>query len=124
MPLRLVDDDLDLSLDIPTSTSTREALRIQMERCLDPAARTPFPKLLVLSLLKILDADLQPPTRSQICYADSIAKALSMSLPREVLRFRGSMHEFLSYHAPIFNEHRERQARPTHVQNDSTNGEE
>lgn len=102
MPLRLVDDDLDLSLDIPMSWDTRQALGIQLERCLSTGANLPFEWRLICSLTKILDADLQPPTASQISYATSIAKALAISLPGEALRYKGSMIQFLSRHAPMF----------------------
>lgn len=108
MALRLVDDDLDLSLDIPMSWDSREALGIQLQRCLSTGMNVPFEWRLISSLTKILDADLQPPTASQISYAISISKALAISLPGEALRYKGSMIQFLSRHAPIFRAHCEK----------------
>lgn len=108
MPLRLVDDDLGLSMNIAMSWDYREALGIQLERCVSADTNLPFEWRLISSLIKILDADLQPPTASQISYATSIAKALAISLPGEALRYRGSMAQFLSRHAPTFKEHREK----------------
>lgn len=104
MALRLVDDDLDLSLDIPVSWDTRAAVGIQLQRCLSASSNVPFEWRLITSLTKILDADLHPPTPSQVSYATSIAMALSISLPGEALRYKGSMNQFLRRHAPTFKE--------------------
>ena len=105
MPLRLVDDDLDLSLDIAMSWNHREALGIQLERCLSTGSNAPFEWRLITSLASILDHDLQPPTQSQVSYALSIAKALAISLPGEALKYKGTMRLFLNRHAPLFREH-------------------
>jgi hypothetical protein len=110
MALRLVDDDLDLSLDIPISWETREALGVQLQRCLSTGTNVPFEWRLISSLTKILDDDLQPPTASQISYAVSIAKALAISLPGEALRYKGSMIQFLGRHAPVFKVHCEKRS--------------
>lgn len=104
MPLRLVDDDLDLSLEIAMSWNYREALGIQLHRCLSADASAPFEWRLITSLVSILDDDLQPPTKSQVSYALSIAKALAVSLPGEALQYKGSMKQFLNRHAPMFRE--------------------
>jgi len=98
--LRLVDDDYDMSLEIPVSNDFREALMIQVQRCAQEPV--PFEFRLVLSLAGILDGDLQPPTQSQVSYATSIAKALRIAVPAEALKYKGSMHQFLSYHVPLF----------------------
>jgi len=113
MALRLVDDDLDLSLDIAMSWETREALGIQLQRCLSTGTSVPFEWRLISSLTQILDADLQPPTASQISYATSIAKTLAISLPGEALKYKGSMIQFLSRYAPVFKAHCERRSART-----------
>ncbi|HET6912242.1 MAG TPA: hypothetical protein VFH71_02735 [Rhodanobacteraceae bacterium] len=104
MPLRLVDDDLDLSVDIPVAWDIKEALGIQMQRCLSASTNSPFEWRLLTSLNSILDADLQPPTPKQVSYAMGIAKALAISLPGEALRYRGAMSQFLGRHAPAYQE--------------------
>ncbi len=108
MPLRLVDDDLDLSLEIAMSWNYREALGIQLHRCLAAGASAPFEWRLITTLASILDDDLQPPTKSQVSYALSIAKALAVSLPGEALQYKGSMKQFLNRHAPMFREHQQK----------------
>lgn len=113
MPLRLVDDDLDLSLEIAMSWNHREALGIQLHRCLSEGANAPFEWRLITSLASILDDDLQPPTKSQISYALSIAKALAISLPGEALKYKGSMKQFLNRHAPMFRDHQQKFATST-----------
>jgi hypothetical protein len=108
MGLRIVDDDLDVSLDLPLETSIREALCIQMQRCANGETETAFELRLVESLTALIDIDLRPPTPSQISYAISIAKALDVALPGEALRYKGSMFAFLSRYAPIFKERMQR----------------
>jgi len=116
MPLRLVDDDLDLSLEIAMSWNYREALGVQLHRCLAAGASAPFEWRLVTSLASILYDDLQPPTKNQILYALSIAKALAISLPGEALQYKGSMKQFLSRHAPMFREHQQKHSTNAQTQ--------
>ena len=108
MPLRLVDDDLDLSLDIRMSWSSREALGIQLQRALQGNDRDKFQRRLVLCLMELLDGDLQAPTAKQIAFATRISRALVIPLPGEALRYRGAMHEFLGRHTPAFTEYCQR----------------
>lgn len=116
MPLRLVDDDLDLSLDIAMSWNSREALGIQLERCLSTGTNAPFEWRLITSLASILDDDLQPPTKSQVSYALSIAKALAVSLPGEALKYKGTMKQFLNRHASMFQEHQQKHSMRAQVE--------
>lgn len=108
MPLRLVDDDLGISMDIALSWDNREALAIQIERCLSLGPNSPFGWRLVKCLIQLIDSDLQRPTPSQLSYATSIAKALSIPMPPEVLRYRGSMRQFLLCYSGFLKEARER----------------
>jgi len=102
MALRLVDDDLDVSLDLPLDKVTREALGIQMQRCAAAQSRHTFELRLVQRIAELVDADLHPPTLRQLAYAINIAKVLDVSVPGEVLRFRGSMSEFLKRFSPLY----------------------
>ena len=104
MALRLVDDDLDISLDLPLDHMAREALGIQLQRCATSQHRHLFELRLVEQLAELIDSDLQPPTARQLAYAIGIAKSLDISLPGEALRFRGSMFEFLHRFAPLYRE--------------------
>jgi hypothetical protein len=104
MALRLVDDDLDVSLDLPLDEVTREALGIQMQRCATSPSRRVFELRLVERLAELVDMDLQPPTAKQLAYAINIAKALDVSIPGEVFRFRGAMSDFLERFSPLYKE--------------------
>ena len=102
MALRLVDDDLEVSLDLPLDKITREALGIQMQRCASDRSQHTFELRLVQRIAELVDVDLRPPTVKQLAYAINIAKVLGVSLPGEVLRFRGSMSEFLNRFSPLY----------------------
>lgn len=95
MALRLVDDDHNVSLDLSLDPISREALGIQIQRCVSSSAINAFEARLVNHLLELVDPDLKPPTDKQLAYALSMAKNLGISVPAEALRFRGSMSEFL-----------------------------
>ncbi len=101
MGLRLVDDDLDLSLELTLPPSARNALGIQLQRTLFGSS-TFFGERLAQQLSDMLDSDLQPPSKAQLSYAISISKALDVSLPAEAMKFRGSMSDFLARYAPIY----------------------
>ncbi|WP_052697929.1 hypothetical protein [Luteibacter yeojuensis] len=57
---------------------------------------------LTTSMLQCLDADLVPPTASQIIYATDIARELGVSLPYEALRHRSAMSEFIGRYVETF----------------------
>ena len=96
MAVRLVDDDRDVSLDLPLDPASREALGIQIQRSASNSTRNTFGSRLVEKLVEIVDADLKPPTERQVAFAIHLAKELGISIPAEALRFRGSMTEFLT----------------------------
>ncbi|TAN02477.1 MAG: hypothetical protein EPN36_16620 [Rhodanobacteraceae bacterium] len=101
MGLRLVYDDLDLSLDLPGVPAVAEAIGMQIERCLVPGGASGFAWRLIGELTNMLDADLQPPSPQQMTIATLIAKTLNVSLPGEALRYRGCMTEFLDRYQPL-----------------------
>lgn len=101
MGLRLVYDDLDLSLDLPGVPAISEAIGMQIERCLVTGGASGFAWRLVGEITNILDADLQPPSPQQMTVATLIAKTLNVSLPGEALRYRGCMTEFLDRYQPV-----------------------
>lgn len=113
MALRLVDDDLDISLDLPLDPQTRQALGIQMQRYAYTESTFWFGLKLVEQFRELIDADLKPPTASQLSYALSIARALGISLPGEALQFRGAMCEFIGRHASLFKERSDIQGKAT-----------
>lgn len=102
MGLRLVDDDLDISFEIPLAAEARLALSIQLQRHVGAEVKPMFETRLCQQLQELIDADLRPPSARQIAYALSIAKALDVALPGEALRHRGSMFDFLDRYAPLF----------------------
>lgn len=102
MGFRLVDDDLDLSVELSFAPPTREALGIQLQRWACADCYSYFGDRLARKLTDLLDADLQPPSASQLSYALSISKALDVALPSEVLKYKGAMFDFLDRYAPIF----------------------
>jgi len=102
MGLRLVDDDLDMSFEIPLAAEARRALSMQLQRHVGGEAKPMFETRLCQQLQALIDTDLRPPSARQIAYALSIAKALDVALPGEALRHKGSMFDFLDRYAPLF----------------------
>ena len=101
--LRLVHDDLDLSLDLPGTPGINEAVGMQIERCLIAGDASGFALRLAGQLMGMLDPDLQPPSPQQMVIATLTARALNLSIPSEALRYRGSMVEFLDRYSPLLN---------------------
>lgn len=102
MALRLVDDDLDVSLELPMDQVAREAVGIQLLRCLSSDSPQRFKLRLIERIVDLVDGDLHPPSATQLIYAIDIAKSLHVTVPSEAFRFRGSMHEFIDRFAPLF----------------------
>lgn len=98
MDLRLVFEDRWV---IPVSLDARvqEALDVQRERALqsemDEAFTYKLSTCIANSLAEFLAPDLQLPTPSQVKFATDIARELGISLPADVLRYRGAAHEFI-----------------------------
>ena len=101
MGLRLVYDDLDLSLDLPGTPGIAEAVGMQIERCLVPGTASGFALRVAGQLMDMLDVDLQPPSPQQMAIATLTARALNLSIPGDALRYRGSMAEFLARYCPL-----------------------
>lgn len=101
MGLRLVDDDLDLSLELTLPPGARSAVSIQLQRTIFGSSSF-FGERLAEQLTELLDSDLQPPSRAQLSYAIAISRALDVSLPGEAIKFRGSMFDFLRSYAPVY----------------------
>ena len=112
--MRLVLNDeegIPILLDAPI----QEAWDIQYDRALHSGGVENFlarlAQCFAISLTECLDADLKPPTPAQIQYATDIARQLGVPLPPEVLRFRGSMGEFIDRFAEVL-----RQKRRKHLE--------
>ncbi len=90
----------------------REALDAQRERAsqgeLDVAFSDRISASVSQSISACLDPDLQLPTDSQMKYATDIARELGVSLSADVLRFRGSAHEFIARFEEAFRARRPR----------------
>lgn len=118
MGLRLVDDDLDISIELDLDPSARSAVSVQLQRAAGGVRRSSFEGRLAQSLQDSLDADLQPPSYKQLSYALSIAKTLGIALPSEAMIFKGSMGEFLGRYAPLFQERSRRSQSEIQPQSD------
>ncbi len=116
MPLQLVFED-QWSIPVPMDDRLQEALGMQRERGCRDEFDVAFLERLSMSfanvLTECLDADLQLPTDSQVKYAMDIARDLGVSLPADVLRFRGAAHDFIGRFEEAFRSGRERRRRPT-----------
>jgi len=101
MGLRIVYDEMNLSLDLPSGSDIAERIGVQIERCLVPSETSMFARRLVDEITRVLDADLLPPSQLEVTIATLTAKALDIPLPGEALRYRGSMIEFLDRYQPL-----------------------
>ncbi|GLQ91996.1 hypothetical protein [Dyella acidisoli] len=110
MALKLVDDDLDVSFEIPLNDEARYILSVQLQRASEAKLKPQFEERLCERLQELVDADLRPPTSKQVAYALDIARNLDVSLPSEALRHKGSMFEFLDRYAPLYKE----RCKPSH----------
>lgn len=114
--LCLVDMQTGHAVEVGFSDSDRELLARQKTRCETDGGLEFFAQWLSLalgsSLPTVVDYDLRPPSEAQVHFATAIARALALSLPPDVLRYRGPMHEFLSSHKDAF-EARRRSGAPS-----------
>lgn len=114
MPVQLVLDEYD-RIDLPLNEDTLEAWRLQLDRAASASDTHILCDRLAASfaasLVRCLDWDLQPPTEKQIQYATVIARGLNVTITGEVLRYRGSMGEFLDRYADVFKEQRIRRSQ-------------
>lgn len=112
MPIRLVDDDNDVSVPLDLDCVFLEAVATQLQRAEAPG-RSPFAKrfatILQDTLGQALDADIRPPTDAQLKFAVDIARDLGVAIPGEAFRYRGSMTSFIGRFEPQFRERRRRQ---------------
>jgi len=100
------------TIAVDLDARVHEALELQRERALQADSDYVFSYRLSLfiskSIAEFLDADLHLPTRGQIAYATDIAREIGISLPVDVLRYRGSAHEFISRFENAFKVSRQR----------------
>lgn len=110
MQLVLNDDD---AVSIPLDDSVQEAWLLQYDRALHAGAvegfRIRLAQCFAATLAECLDPDLKPPTAAQVQYATDIARQLGIPVPSEVLRFRGSMGEFIDRFAEVLRQRRRKQ---------------
>lgn len=104
--LCLVDTQTGHAVEVGFSDSDRELLTRQKMRFGTDGGLDIFAQWLSLalgsSLPTVVDYDLRPPSEAQVNFATAIARALALSLPPDVLRYRGPMHEFISSHIDAF----------------------
>ena len=106
MALRLLDEDSEFSLEIPTDSVLSEAIYLQLRRMSEASQQDQYmvrlSQILANALGSSLDTDLQAPTAAQLKYGIDISRVLGISLPADALRYRGAMHEFISRHVDLF----------------------
>lgn len=106
MALLLVDTDSDLLVEVRATHKVLETLSVQWGRLREDRERTAFGTRfgaqMAIALGESVDWDLKPPTPAQVAYATGIAKTLGISVPDDVLRYRGQMNEFLDMHNGVF----------------------
>lgn len=102
MPLMLLDVGLDLYAEVPLAPEFSDVLTKQWDRLPDDAAKDAFAARIAARLGPIItdcvDWDLKPPSPAQVTYATALARQLGIDIPRDVLRFRNAMNEFLDTH--------------------------
>jgi len=111
MLLRLVFEDR-WAIPVPLDARVQDALDAQRERALrsymDEAFAYKLSTCIANSLAEFLAPDLQLPTPSQVKFATDIARELGISIPAEVLRYRGDAHEFIGRFEEAFRASRQR----------------
>lgn len=113
--LHVIDPHTGSVAELEFSDADRELLELQMMRCIECGGLEPFARWLSFalksSLPTVVDYGLRPPSEAQMNFALAIARTLGVSLPPDVLRYRGAIHDFISSHKEAFDTHRK--TRPT-----------
>ena len=104
MAFSLISDDYAWSVELSIPDPLLEALASQFQRLQSEPSRESFrerlAELLTPALLDALDPDLQPPSTSQLRFAQDIADKLGVLIPARALRSKTAMRDFLSRYAP------------------------
>lgn len=103
MPLQVHDPETGIAFQIDLPDDRRVALSRQLARSQLGGYRDGFRECIATALVEAMNArldwDLLPPTEPQKSFAVSISEGLGIDIPREALRFRGAMSEFLTAYA-------------------------
>lgn len=103
MALFLVEPDIDLTLELPMSPASLDALGRQFTSLRAGRGNERFCKRLAAEIERVLpeviDWELKPPTKAQLAFAKSICYRLNVTLPAAALESRGAMYNFLETHA-------------------------
>jgi hypothetical protein len=103
MALFLVEPDIDLTLELPMSAASLDALGRQFMSLKAGRDNERFCKRLAAEVERVLpeviDWELKPPTKAQLAFAKSICHRLKVALPASARESRGAMYSFLETHA-------------------------
>jgi hypothetical protein len=110
LELYFIEVDTGELAEVPLAEEDQELLGKQMTRCMEHGGAELFARWLAqafsMALPTAVDYDLRPPSEAQIAFATAIARVLRLPLEPDVLRYRGSMHEFLSRNKDEFDARR------------------
>lgn len=103
MPLVAIDTDSGVMLPLDVPDDRLEALTRQLARSDELGHRDGFREYIAVAITQALNArldwDLLPPTEPQKSFAVSISEGLGVDIPKEALKFRGAMSDFLNVYA-------------------------
>lgn len=104
MSLFLVAADIDLTIEIPISPDSMDAIALHLLEMRDGWAQENFRKRLAEEvgrvLPEIIDWRFKAPTKAQVALAKIICRKLDVSLPTDAVRYRGEMCRFLEVYQP------------------------
>lgn len=105
MPISLVSETPNLSVDLDVGSDVIQALASSLERSDRLHGADDYRRKLAQAVAeavgKTLPWELQPPSSAQLSFAASISRRLQVEVPVDAARYRGAMHEFISAHAEL-----------------------
>lgn len=103
MSLFLVAPDLDLTLEVPISPDSLDAVSRYLASVKDGWEHENFCKRLGEEIGRVLpeviDWRYKPPTKAQLAFARTICRQLGIQLPTDAVTMRGEMHRFIEMHS-------------------------
>ncbi|SEM54492.1 hypothetical protein SAMN02800694_1456 [Luteibacter sp. UNCMF331Sha3.1] len=104
MPVYLIAQGFDLSLELDLAPPLAVALQLQCERLGSKDVREAFSRRISDEfnrlLLDLIDWDLKEPTAAQMAYAIELARFRQETVPIPALRSRGAMQSYIESRLP------------------------
>lgn len=106
MPLKLLDVESDMLIEVTVSPMAEHAIGSHWKRLSDGDAREAYGArlgaLLDVAIMDSVDWDLRAPSPAQVAFANVISRKLGVPVPADALRYRGAMGFFLDSNADAF----------------------